>query len=457
MQPMYSSVAVVPACGEVLVMVKQSQTAGGAAVGDGMAQSGAAVTAKTAFLAALQSSVIANFNHVTSSGVIEYHETNPLSLWSGLGALRGKGTSSDSGMNVGGSGIFDAGNGRFNTSANVAGNWYVTTRGWDVTLTSTRTAFGCFVTDLGDVQEAEVEFRLYNGSTLVRTIAPPIVFADKPRTAQGMWIGYANGNTPFNRIECVLRQHDTDPDFLDYVGFDDLAAGEVIACASSAMPTVHYGANTTGDAAKTVTGAALTARNAFAAAITGLQVCDFESMSVGAVGAGAAIGFGGGVTGTLTCNQYNAAHTTLSSSTTDVIDNSGASARWNTTSGGSKWYEFTDELNITLSAAVTSFGLYITNLGTQDATLRITLRNSTASANRSANAGVSYYVPKATALPGAASLLRFWGVTDEMPFDRITIQTVYYTTLTELEFENPVFHVKTTPQVVGIDDLLIGN
>lgn len=450
-QPVYgASVPALPDCAELLVMVKQSQTAGGVSVGDGMAQSGAAIAAKTAFLAALQSSVAANFNHVASSGSIEYHDTNPLSLWSGLGELRGKGTSSDTNMNVGGGGVFDVGNGRFNTSANVAGNWYVTTRGWDVTLTSTRTAFGCFVTDLGDVQEAEVEFRLYNGSTLVRTIAPPIVFAAKPRTAEGMWIGYANGNTPFDRIECELRQHDNDPDFLDYVGFDDLTVGEVVTCTASSTPVVHYGANTEADAAKTVIGAALTARNAFAAAASGLQVCDFESMTVGPVGPAAAISFGGGVTGTISGNQYNSTHTTISASTTDVIANSGASLRWNTTSGGSKWYEFTDEVVIQLSAAVNAVGFYITDLGNQNATLRVTLR-------RADGTGVAYYLPKAAALPGAASLLRFWGVTGEVQFTQVILQTVYYTTLTAGEYENPVFHVKGTPDMVGIDDLLIGN
>jgi hypothetical protein len=454
-QPWYAGAPAIPACLQTLVMTKQAQTAGGASVGDGMAQSGAAVSARSAFLAALSSYVTADLNHVTASVSVEYDINNPLSLWSGFGELRGKGdvTNFDSNMRVADGTINDIGNGRFNTSANVRGNWYVSPLGWDITLAATRTAFGLYVMDLGDVREGEIELRLYSGSTLVRIIAPPTVFADKARTNEGMWIGYANGNTEFDRIECVLRQHSANPAQWDFVGYDDFAVGQCIACVPSTLPIIHYGANTAGDAAKTVTGAALTARNSFVAALASSGLCDFEANSLGSAPAAMALAFTGAlssVTATITCNQYDSTHTTVAVSTSDMIDNSGASARWNTTPSGSKWYEFTDEVVIQLSAPVTAVGFYITDLGNQNATLRVTLRKADGT-------GISHYVPKGTSLPETASLLRFWGVTGETSFTQIILQTVYYTTLTVLEFENPVFHVKGTPDMVGLDDLLIGN
>jgi hypothetical protein len=449
----YRFAIALPECGEVMAMVKQSQTAGGASIGDGMAQSGPAVSAQAAFLAGLSSYLTADLNHVTASATVEYDINNPLPLWSGFGELRGKGdtTNFDNNMQVVNKTIDTSG--RFNTSANASGNWYQSPLGWDITLDSPRTAFGCYYMDCGDVREGEVEFRLYNGASLVKVLAPPVVFADKPRSTEAMWVGYANGNTPFDRIEAVLFQHSVDPDLRDFVGYDDFAVGECVTCVPSSLPVVHYGANTSGDAVKTVTGAALTARNAWLAAVSMSGVCGFEANTVGTAAPGTAIAFTGamsGITATLTGNQYSSDHATVAASTTDAFADSAGSLRWNTTSGGSKWYEWTDEAVIQLSGPVTAVGFYVTDLGDQNATLRVTLR-------RTDGTGVSYYLPKAEALPGANSLLRFWGVTDEVQFTQVVLQTVYYTDLTAGVYDNPVFHVKGTPDVVGLDDLMIGD
>jgi hypothetical protein len=441
----YRFAPVLPLCAEVLVMVKQTQGFGGAIVGDGMPQTGPAVTARAAFLAALQNYATADLNHVTASTSTSY-TTTALPLWGGFGQLNGAEFFTSRVVNN----VVSGANGRFNTTANESGNWYETNADFNITLAAPKTAFGCYVTDMGDFREGEGEFRFYLGGALVRNIQLPVVFADKPRSNEAMWVGFADGGISFDRIEFINWQHSVNPSQRDFFGFDDFLIGDCLTCVPTASATVHYGANTEADTAKTATGAALTARTAFAAATTGLQVCDFESMTVGAVGPAAAITFGGGVTGTITCNQYSSDHTTVAASTTDIIDNSGASNRWNTTSGGSKWYEFTDEVVIALSAPVTAIGFYVTDLGNHNATLRVTLRRANGSA-------VAYYLPKAAALAGASGLLRFWGVTGETQFTQVILQTVYYADLTPGVYDNPVFHVQGTPEIVGIDDILIGN
>jgi hypothetical protein len=435
-----------PACAEQLVMVKQTQSFGGVPVDDGFPQVGPAVTARASFLAGLQAHTSDDLSGLTATST-NYGSTL-LSLWGGDGQIAGGNYAGVGALFYISSPLIGT-NGRFNTSANVSGNWGETSTGWQILLPAPRTAFGCYVMDLGDVREGEVEFRFYNGSTLTRIVAPPTVPADKPRTNEAMWIGYADGNRPFTRIEAHVRQYNTNPSQRDFVGFDDLAIGDVIACVPSALPAVFYGANTTGDTAKTVTGAAQTARNSWVASAGTPFVCDFEAVAVGTVLSNTAIGFANGAS-TFNASffpvQYTATHAISASA--DAIDNNVSSVRWNTTPSGSKWYELNDELTIVFPAARSSFGFYATDLGDQNATLRVTFRRANGS-------GVSYYLPKATALPGAASLLRFWGVTGELPFVSVVLQTVYYTNLTADAYNNPVNHLMSPRDVVGIDDIMV--
>jgi hypothetical protein len=434
-----------PNCGELVVMVKQAQSFGGTPLDDGMPQSGPAVTAKTTFVSGLQSSLAANMDHVAAS---TSNITTTVSMWSGFGTIERFGLGASSTLYFANN-LTQPGNGRFNASANVSGNWLETSSGWAITLTAARTAFGCYIMDLGDVREGEVEFRLFNGSSLVRVVAPPTISADKPRTSEAMWMGYANGNLPFNRIEAHVRQYSTNPSQRDFVGFDDFVVGEVVTCTPSASPTVFYGANTAGDAAKTVTGAAQTARNSWVATAGTPFVCDFEAASLGLVTLSTPMAFSNGATSfnaTFLPVQYTVTH--AADVSIDTIDNSAGSLRWNTTAGGSKWYELNDELTIVLPAARTNLGFYVTDLGNQNATLRVTLR-------RADGSGVSYYLPKATALPSPDSLLRFWGVTNELPFTSVVIQPVYYTDLTENSYTNPVSHVVSPRDVIGLDDIMV--
>lgn len=447
MQPMYGAPPpTTPNCGELIVMVKQAQSFGGAPVNDGMAQSGPAVTARSTFLAGLQSFLTADMNHLTAS--FTDYMTTPLTMWGGFGQIAGADFDGSGGTFYIDNPSTDL-SGRFNTTANATGNWAASSSGWEITLTAPRTAFGCYVTDLGDFREGELEFRLFNGSTLTRVVALPTVSVNKPRSNEAMWVGYADGNRPFTRIEAHIRQYSGNPSQRDFVGFDDFAVGTVVTCVPSAVPAVFYGANTTSDAAKTVTGAAQTARNSWLAAAGTPFVCNFESAALGVVASNTPMAFSNGAT-SFNANffpvQYTSTHAVDVS--TDAIDNNAGSLRWNTTPSGSRWYELNDELTIVFPAGRTHLGFYVTDLGNQNATLRVTLR-------RADGSGVSYYLPKATALPSADSLLRFWGVTNELPFTSVVLQTVYYTDLTANAYNNPVSHVVSPRDVVGIDDIMV--
>lgn len=350
-------------------------------------------------------------------------------------------------------------NGRFNTSANAAGNYIDTDYGFDVTLTSTRTAFACYVTDMGDANSVEVEIRFWNGSVLQRILYLPVVnVTEKPTSNEAMSVAYSDGSRPFNRVEVILNTFHGAPGDEDFVGFDDLAVGHAVTCVPSTLPQEFYGINTGADAAKTVTGPALTARDAWAAVATNRAVCDFESATVGTVaGASLAMAFAGPLSSylsgaTLRSTKYSGVSSPVnherSPNTVDAVANSAGSARWNTTASGAKWYEWTDELKITLPQPATGVGFYLTDLGDRNATLRVTLLRA------GLNGGVVYYIPKAAQLTSPAGLLRFWGVAGEQPFDRVIIQTVYYDSLTAHVYIQPAVLRGALEDMVGIDDIM---
>jgi hypothetical protein len=215
-------------------MVEQHQTFGGASVGDGMAQSGPAVTARTNFLAALASHVSDNLNGRTPSTSVKYNLTNPLPLCGGLASLAAL-QADDEELFITGtrsvlvSPAISTGNGRFNATENASGLWYESDGTFDITLTESRTAFGCYVMDVGDFG-ATVTFEFYNGSTLRRTVAVPTANPDRPSSNEAMWVGYANGNTPFDRVRVVITQVGARPDQYDVIGFDGFAFGQVSPC-----------------------------------------------------------------------------------------------------------------------------------------------------------------------------------------------------------------------------------
>lgn len=461
----YRYVPATPACFPVIQHVKQLQNYGGASVGDGMVQSGPAVDGKTSFRASLLSYITEPFDARADAIPPAYYTvTTPLTVFGGLGTMY---TTDDFGdfrvKNT-------AGNGRFNTTANVAGKYGETAYECALDLTASYSAFGCFYMDLGDFG-GELEIDLFNGASLVRTIAVPTKLLSKATASECGWISFSDGSLSFNRVLFKMRQFNFNPGEYDYVGLDDITVGHCMTCVPRAGYSVHYGINTAATTAKTVAGPALTARNAFAAVVDampgeGLGQYGWEDQSAGAGSVGTLTFAGTSVTATWNPLVYE----NLSSDPDDTnievsasfaageyaIADSAGSARWNTTSGGTKWLEFKSTLVLNFSHDINNIGFYITDLGQQNATLRVTLRQY---ANPTIDEGpaVVHYVPKAAELASPNGLLRFWGVTNEISFKQVVIQVVYYDDLTPGTYSKlPAWVTAGAIETVGIDDILIG-
>jgi hypothetical protein len=450
-----------------LVMTKGSQ---GSASGDGMVQSGPAFAARTAFVAELASSVNANMSHVTA-GSTNYTPLAPLTLWGGLGSLASlpaprnpTGTSYNVNVRAGGS------NGRFNTDSELTENYLETIQGFEIALTSPRTAFSCYMTDMGEANSAEVEFRFFLGSTLVKAIHAPTDFIEKPTSNSALLFAYADGGKPFDRIQARVQSFWVNPSLVDAVGFDSLLVGTAPDLTVITPPAVFHGANTASDAATTVTGPALTARNSWLAAAGGTAaVANFESMATGIVGdlsgGVVALPFAGGAlsgatlssvwyTGNTGATNYLPRTDIQVNQNTEIKDVNSAN-RWNTTASGSKYLEWCEEITIALPAAVTSIGFYLTNIGNQNCTVRVMLLRTLPTDSSKRWGGPCYYVPKGAELTSPAGLLRFWGVVGELPFDRIVLQTIFYDSLTlEKQILPPSFGGVPYARI-GIDDIMV--
>lgn len=450
-----------------LLMVKGQQ---GSASGDGMVQSGPAVAARTAFVAELASSVNANLDHVAASSTT-YTPASPLSLWSGLGSLvplppprNPTATAYSTTVRIGGS------NGRFNTDSELTANYLETPQGFEIALTSPRTAFSCYMTDMGEANSAEVEFRFFLGGTLVAAVHGPTDFIEKPTSGNALLFAYANGGQPFDRIQARVQSFWVNPSEVDVVGFDSLLVGTAPNLAAITPPTVFHGANTASDAAATVTGAALTARNSWLVAAGGAaSVADFESMTAGIVGnlSGGVVALpfaGGALAGATLSSVWYAGNggfpnylprTDIPINQNTEIKSANSANRWNTTASGSKYLEWCEEITIALPSARTSIGFYLTNVGNQNCTVRVMLLRTLPTDSSKRWGGPCYYVPKGAELSSPAGLLRFWGVVGEQPFDRIVLQTIFYDSLTvEKQILPPSFGGVPYARI-GMDDIML--
>jgi hypothetical protein len=330
--------------------------------------------------------------------------------------------------------------GRFNTSADANGNWYLTDISYEISLVTPKTFFGMFMTDHGDFA-GEVDVLFYNGLTFLRGFCFPTVTALKAAGNNVMWAAYGNGSAPFTKVHVAIRQFDYAS--RDVIGFDDFIIGDHVACTAVPQPQVFYGINTTAVTAKTVAGPAKTARDAWVATVNNISVCDFEGV----------LSF----VGPLSSVTFSISNTTsgdpvfTGSSPAYTIESSAASDRWNTTSGGTKWLEFNDGIFIPFSTTLTSIGFYLTSLGTHNATIVIHLRQADGS-------GVCYYIPKAAEMNSPPGLLRFWGVVGEIPFVSMKLTVVHYPNLLDHRWREQHPNASSVPrQYVGVDDLLIGN
>jgi PKD repeat protein len=208
------------------VLVKQVQTAGGASVGDGMAQSGPAVAARDAWLAGLLSFDVDTLQGRTPTTLVNYNDSTPLSLWGGLGTLKSEDEFAASRIV---DGIVTTGNGRFNASANANGNWYEANFNFNIVLSSPRSAFGCYVMDVGDL-DGSVELDFYNGATVIQTVVVPSVPPNSPNSNEAMWVAYQSPGEFFDRIAFRVIQTRINPSQFDYIGFDNFTVGLHAPC-----------------------------------------------------------------------------------------------------------------------------------------------------------------------------------------------------------------------------------
>jgi hypothetical protein len=123
--------------------------------------------------------------------------------------------------------------GRFNTTKAPAvvngadGHWFETTMSFTIDLSSASTAFGMYMTDLGDFNGSlDVDF--CNGSNCINYAFTSLATVTGTLGNGALsFLGYTNNTTAFNRVQVNLHQNTSDPFTYDVVGFDDLIVGNV--------------------------------------------------------------------------------------------------------------------------------------------------------------------------------------------------------------------------------------
>jgi len=163
-------------------------------------------------------------------------------------------------------------------------------------------------------------------------------------------------------------------------------------------------------------------RNSFLAALTDLKTEDFEGFKAGDV-APLALRFGG--------PSWTTVATIVKGSNGNVSDDT-VYGRFNTTPGGSLWWDTSSPVNIEFATPVSAFGFYATDLGDFGAKLTVTLANSSGSK--------SFDVPNTTG--GAEGSLLFWGFIDTSA----KYQSISFASGGGLK-----------PDFFGLDDLVIGS
>ena len=270
-----------------------------------------------------------------------------------------------------------------------------------------------------------------------------------------MNVSYADGNLPFDRVLINITHPIGRPPH-DPVAFDDFEIRHAAPCVPSPPRIVHHAENTEAVAAKTVAGPALDAYTAWVSGAPNLSFSDFSALSLGVSAMPQTVVFTGPLSAkiaTVTAIAYDYLRAQSVGSTT--VDNSGSSQRWG--ASGGKWLEFEDELHISFSSSVTEIGFYLTDLGDQNATVRISLTDA-------AGSGVVHYLPKASQLAAPAGRLRFWGVRGELAFTKVIIRPMYYTNLdpysnaVDTGVTPAIWSVDTgvTKDVIGIHSIFIG-
>lgn len=188
------------------------------------------------------------------------------------------------------------------------------------------------------------------------------------------------------------------------------------AAATTAAPVVFFGENQ--NPAGTVSGAPVTARGNFLSTLAGVSTEKFESFNIG-TGTPLGLGFAGS-NGTINATLTGAGN----------INNTTINGRFNTSAGGSKYYEVSGNFTINFDQGISAFGFYGTDIG--DFSGRVTLGL--------AGGGTTNLIVPNT-INGANGSLLFFGFIDP---------TVSYTSIT---FGN----TNSGTDVFGFDDMIIGD
>lgn len=185
----------------------------------------AAVAARVRFLSSLDSKTDESFSTAT-----------PATVFGGSAVLTqaAGATGKIEDMKIDALGLFP---GRFNTTPDPVsgvvgdGKWWNTSSSFNLQLNTTlANSFGFFGTDFGDFDGA-LKVDLFLGGNMVR--ADVVVPADGGRrNGSLMFYGYTDDQQSFDRIVFKITQLSPDPDFQDYIGFDDMVLGRVKSGAS---------------------------------------------------------------------------------------------------------------------------------------------------------------------------------------------------------------------------------
>lgn len=178
-------------------------------------------------------------------------------------------------------------------------------------------------------------------------------------------------------------------------------AALLIGSTAQAAPIVYFGENQT--PANTVAGAPVTTRNAFLGSLVGVGTEQFEGSAEGAVGP-LAVNFPGSSSGIVA---------TLTGSGEIRGASLGCCGRFNTSPGGSKWWDVSGSFQLDFSSPIAAFGFYGTDIGDFNGRVTVALRN--AATNAITNLVIN------NTLNGNNGSLLFWGFVDPTAtYNRIT-------------------------------------
>ena len=197
-----------------------------------------------------------------------------------------------------------------------------------------------------------------------------------------------------------------------------LITSNSVLSSASAAPMVYFGENQT--PSLQVSGAPVSARNNFLASLTGVSTQTFESFAVDQ-GGPLSLAFNGS-NGTI-----NATLTGSGSVQSNAFETLG---RFNTTAGGSRYFDTTGSFSITFDKAISAFGFYGTDIGDFNGNVTLAL----------AGGGITTLTEPNT-LNGANGSLLFFGFIDPN------------TSYTSVTFGN----TSAGYDVFGFDDFVIGD